>query len=63
MGVKASPTLVLKYEKSFLRNLKWRNLQAALTAEKMKFSIKDFCSKCDQIRRELWIWSHLLKNL
>ena len=42
MVVKASPTLVLKYEKSFLRNLKWRNLLAALTAEKMKFSIKDF---------------------
>ena len=29
------------------------------TAQKMKFSIKDFFSKCDQI---LWIWSHLLKK-
>ena len=28
----------------------------------MKFSIKDFFSKRDQIRRKLWIWSHLLKN-
>ena len=28
----------------------------------MKFSIKDFFSKCDQTRRKLWIWSHLLKN-
>ena len=28
----------------------------------MKFSIKDFFSKCDQIRRKLWIWSHLLKK-
>ena len=28
----------------------------------MKFSIKDFFSKCDQIRRQLWIWSHLLKK-
>ena len=28
----------------------------------MKFSIKDFFSKCDQIRRELRIWSHLLKK-
>ena len=28
----------------------------------MKFSIKDFFSKCDQIRRKLRIWSHLLKN-
>ena len=31
-------------------------------AQKMKFSIKDFFSKCDQIRRNLRIWSHLLKN-
>ena len=30
------------------------------SAEKMKFSIKDFSSKCDQIRRKLEIWSHLL---
>ena len=29
---------------------------------KMKFSIKDFFSKCDQICRKLRIWSHLLKN-
>ena len=28
----------------------------------MKFSIKDFASKCDQIRSFLWIWSHLLKK-
>ena len=28
----------------------------------MKFSIKDFLSKCDQIRRKLWICSHLLKK-
>ena len=27
----------------------------------MKFSIKDFSSKCDQIRRKLRIWSHLLE--
>ena len=32
------------------------------TAQKMKFSIKDFFSKCDQIRRKLGIWSHLLKK-
>ena len=28
----------------------------------MEFSIKDFFSKCDQIRRKLRIWSHLLKK-
>ena len=32
------------------------------TAQKKKFSIKDFFSKCDQIRRKLRIWSHLLKK-
>ena len=32
------------------------------TAQKMKFSIKDFFSKCDQIGRKLWIWSHLLNK-
>ena len=28
----------------------------------MKFSIRDSFSKCDQIRRKLRIWSHLLKK-
>ena len=32
------------------------------TAQKMKFYIKDFFSKCDQICRKLLIWSHLLKK-
>ena len=32
------------------------------TAQKMKFSFKDFSSKCDQIHRKPWIWSHLLKK-
>ena len=31
-------------------------------AQKMKFSIKDFFSKCDQIPRKLGIWSHLPKK-
>ena len=30
-------------------------LRALHTVQKMKFSIKDFSSKCDQIRRKLWI--------
>ena len=30
-------------------------------AQKMKFSIMEFFSKHDQIRRKLRIWSHLLK--
>ena len=37
-------------------------LLLANTAEKMKFSIKKFFSKCDQIRNFLLIWSHLRKK-
>ena len=32
------------------------------TAQKMKFSIKDFFRKCHQIRRKLRIWPYLLKK-
>ena len=32
------------------------------TAQNLKFSMKDFFSKCDQIRRKLRIWAHLLKK-
>ena len=39
-----------------------RFYNATCTAQKMKFSIKDFSSKCEQIRRKLQIWLHLLKK-
>ena len=32
------------------------------TAQKMKFSIKDFFSKCDHIHKKVRIWSHLTKK-
>ena len=32
------------------------------TAQKIKFSIKEFFSKCDQIHSFLRIWSHLMKK-
>ena len=35
---------------------------ASPAAQKVKFTIKDFFSKCDQIRKKLRIWSHLLKK-
>ena len=35
---------------------------AKTAAQKMKFSIKDFFSKCDQIRSFQLIWSNLLKK-
>ena len=38
----------------------WHGLK--ITAQKMKFSIKDFISKWDQFRSFLRIWSHLLKK-
>ena len=39
-----------------------RTLLKVFTEQKMEFSIKDFFSKCDQIRSFLRIWSHLLKK-
>ena len=42
--------------------VKNNTIPLALTAEKMKFSIKDFFSICEQICRFLRIWSHLLKK-
>ena len=40
--------------------IRWNS--EALLLKKIKFSIKDFFSKCDQISRKLRIWSHLLKK-
>ena len=47
----------------FLKSLKTFSVSLIPnTAQKMKFSIMDFFSKCDQIRRKLRIWSHLQKK-
>ena len=32
------------------------------TSPKLKFSVKDFFNKCDQIQNQNQIWSHLLKK-
>ena len=37
-------------------------LLSSCSAKKVKFPIKDFSSKCDQIRSFLRIWSHLLEK-
>ena len=37
-------------------------IATTFTAQNMKFSIKYFFSKCDQIPRKLQIWSHLPKK-
>ena len=47
---------------SFIEQLQWVPLERKGTAQKMKFSIKDFFSKCDKIRRNLRIWSHIQKK-
>ena len=39
-----------------------QNILIIYTARKIKFSIKDFFSKCDNIRSVLRIWPHLLKK-
>ena len=40
----------------------WRYSKITPTAQKVKFSIKDFFSKRDQLRKKLRILSHLLKK-
>ena len=42
------------------RNL--QRCQTTFTAQKMKFSIMDFFSKCDQIRRKLLLKESLVEN-
>ena len=39
-----------------------KGVHQILTVQKMKFYVKDFFSKCDQICSFLRIWSHLLKK-
>ena len=52
---------------NFWEHLFWRGSvndysQYSYTAQKTKFSMKDFLSKCDWIRSFLRIWSHLRKK-
>ena len=61
-----------KFENKFLKstmrpctckvNLAFFIIVVNYTAQKVKFSIKDFFSKCDQISSILRIWSHLLNK-
>ena len=55
-------TVTLNLFKNQYEELLKRNNVQKFTAQKMKFSIKDFFSKCEQIRRKLRICSHLLKK-
>ena len=53
---------LISYRHIFVIHVFSKSFKTDLTTQKMKFSIKDFFSKCDQIRSFLWIWSHLLKT-
>ena len=55
-NVKATESLLMKMP------AKISSITRYYTTQKIKFSIKDFFSKCDQIRSFLRIWSHLLKK-
>ena len=46
----------------FMQNSYYAEFDHKKTAQKMKFSIKNFFGKYDQIRSFLRIWSHLLKK-
>ena len=52
----------LIYTFFFTSSALFRRFCSQHTSQKMKFSITDFCSKCNQIRSFLRIWSHLLKK-
>ena len=47
---------------TFFRGIGQKGKTVDIIAQKMKFPIKNFFSKCDQIRRKLRIWSYLLKK-
>ena len=55
-----SPSQCKQVEQKWNICLRWvnRKEQIRINAQKMMFSIKDFFSKCDQIRSFLRIWSH-----
>ena len=52
---------VMRYLFLALLLLVWSTnlLEVLITAQEANFSIKNYFSKCDQIRRKLRIWSHL----
>ena len=54
------PEIFLVDKKSHVKVVQLSPLDKTHTAQKMKFFIKDFFSKCDKIRRKHW--SHLLKK-
>ena len=66
IGADLEYPISLSYIRSSWSELRYFNFESNLklwcTALKMKFSIKDFFSKCDQICRKPWIWSQEILN-
>ena len=61
---KLDDKLVNKYDNTYHITIKIKpaDVKANTLHKKMKFFIKDFSCECDQIRRKLKIWSHLMKK-
>ena len=55
------PLACIKLKENF-GDKTYNHSKTMLKYMKIKFSIKDFRSKCEQIHRKLRIWSHLLKK-
>ena len=66
VGADLEYPISLIYIRSSWSELRYFSFEPSLklwcTASKMKFPIKDFFSKCNQIRRKPRIWSQLLKK-
>ena len=61
--VNNSANILKKLVKTVADNVEKKGINNVIsTTQKMKFPIKDFFSKCDQIRRKLQIWWHLLRK-
>ena len=55
-------TWALRHLRHFIQQTPGYSIHIHFSVQKIKFFIQDFLSKCDQIRRNVRIWSHLLKK-
>ena len=54
--------IILQYFTREICTIRTVLTEPSYAAQKLKFSIKDFFSKCDQVRIKLRVWSDLLKK-
>ena len=55
-------TWALRHLRHFIQQTPGYSIHVHFSAQKIKFFIQDLLSKYDQIRRNVRIWSHLLKK-